>query len=64
MRPRLSTAEVAAIHAIARGVTHLPTTPRIEAPLLELDLVSRRGRALTVTAAGDLGGNPLFEHWL
>ena len=64
MRPKLSAAEVSAIRAIARGVTHLPMTPRVEAPLLELDLVSRRGRAFMVTGAGDLGGNRLFEHWL
>lgn len=64
MRPKLSTSEVGAIQAIARGATQLRLAPRTEARLLELGLISRRGRELTLTAEGHLGGNPLFEHWL
>lgn len=54
MRPELIADELAAIQ------------PRFEAPLLELELglISRRERELTLAAAGHLGGNPLFEHWL
>jgi len=64
MRPKLSTAEVGAIQAIARGATHLRMTSRVEARLLELGLISRPGRELTVTAAGRRAGNPLFKDWL
>ena len=58
MRPKLSTAEVGAIQAIARGATHLRMDSRVEARLLELGLISRPGRELAVTAAGQsfLGG--------
>ena len=52
MRPELITDELAAIQ------------PRIEAPLLELGLLSKRERELNVASAGHLGGNPVFEHWL
>jgi hypothetical protein len=64
MRPKLSTAEIGAIQAIARGATHLRMTSRIETRLLELGLISRPGREFTVTAAGRRAGNPLFEGWL
>ena len=64
MRPKLSTAEVGAIQAIARGATHLRMTSRVEARLLELGLISRPGREFTVTAAGRRASNPLAEEWL
>jgi len=64
MRPRLSTAEIGAIQAIARGATHLRMTSRVEARLLELGLISRPGREFTVTEAGCRAGNPRAEDWL
>jgi hypothetical protein len=63
MRPKLSTAEVGAIQAIARGATHLRMTSRVEARLRRLGLIAKPGRELTVTAAGRLAGNPAFKDW-
>lgn len=52
------------IQAITGGATQLRLTPHTEARLLELGLITRRGRELTVTAAGRRASNPLFEEWL
>jgi len=65
MQSRLSTAELGAIHAIARGATQLRMTSRIKGRLLELGLISGPQNGFTVTAAGHRAANPRrINDWL
>jgi hypothetical protein len=51
-RTSLSTAELAALQAVARGATELKMPSRVQGQLLGLGLIRRPGRSLRATEAG------------
>jgi len=61
---QLSSAELAAIHAIDRGATQLRMTWRIRSRLLGLGLISRPRHDFTVTEAGRRAGKLGTDDWL